>query len=563
MPTNTPIDPVLSEAGGDASPVASGSSPRLTEGELELVASLGERERVEPGAALFSPGDTDLDFFVVESGLVRITNITGSAAPARDVARHGPREFVGDIDLLTRRASAVGAIAGDGGAVVIRVPGRDLRRLLVEVPRLSEKLLAAFQLRREELERAKIVGVRVIGPASSAPTNAAREFLHRNFVPLTWFDAEAPAGVAELERVGVTPSDDAAWPVVIAMGDQVLRAPSHAELARVLGLRRALPTRTFDLVIVGAGPAGLTAAVYAASEGLSVIVLDAVGPGGQAAGSSLIENFIGFPGGLSGRELGERGLLQLMKFGGSLLVPFDVDHVELGDEHHRVVSTGGEVVSGMCVLAATGVRWRRLEVPGAARFERAGVFYAATSVETRHCAGNAGVVVGGGNSAGQAAMFLAECASKVTLIIRGESLDKGMSAYLASRVRACEKIEVLENTEVLGVLGEEQVTGVLVKTGTRDSRKIACGAVYVFIGSDPSARWLPPDIGRDEQGSILAGAAAGAHPAWTQKRAPCPLETTIPRLLVAGDLRAGSTKRVGFAVGDGAMAVTCVHHLLR
>jgi thioredoxin reductase (NADPH) len=314
---------------------------------------------------------------------------------------------------------------------------------------------------------------------------------------------------------------------------------------------------------VGAGPAGLTAAVYAASEGLSTVVLDRLGPGGQAAGSSLIENFIGFPSGLSGAELAERGVLQMLKFGATLITPTDVVGLRPGDEHLSLLTGEGEVIRARAVLAATGVRWKRLEAEGAWRFERCGVYYAATSIEARLCEKQPVVVIGAGNSAGQAAMFLSECAERVHMLIRQPELGEGMSEYLVKRILASKKITVHGGVEVKAVLGKECLAAVEVEeTDGGKTERLACGAVFVFIGAEPHAAWLPPSVERDKDGYVLTGTDAAKSGRWKLDREPCVLETTQPRLLAAGDVRAGSTKRVGFAVGDGAMAVTCVHRVL-
>jgi thioredoxin reductase (NADPH) len=330
-----------------------------------------------------------------------------------------------------------------------------------------------------------------------------------------------------------------------------------------VGVRQECPDRVYDVAIVGAGPAGMTAAVYAASEGLSAVVLDSLGPGGQAGGSSMIENFIGFPAGLSGTELATRGVLQMLKFGALLVTPVKVVSVARRGEEFALGCDDGTAVRASCVVAATGVRWRRLPARDAARFERAGVYYAATSVEARVCGGEEVAVVGAGNSAGQAAMFLSECARKVYLLVRGPDLGKSMSEYLVARIRANDRVEVRTNTEITEVLGGETLEGVVVEDKTRSgaAERLGVTSVFVFIGAEPYTDFLPADVARDRFGFVLTGSDAKATGRWPLTREPCPLETTVPGVLVAGDVRSGSTKRVAFAVGDGAMAVTCVHQL--
>jgi thioredoxin reductase (NADPH) len=356
-------------------------------------------------------------------------------------------------------------------------------------------------------------------------------------------------------------------PAVRCADASVLKKPTLRRLAGCAGLRRTCPDRIFDLAIVGAGPAGMTAGVYAASEGLSTVLIDALGPGGQAAGSSLIENFIGFPSGLSGQELATRGTLQLLKFGATLLTPVRATGLRTGphggEEHHELTTDGEEVVRARAVLCAAGVRWRRLEAPGARKFERAGIYYAATSVEARVCAGRAVAVVGAGNSAGQAAMFLSECSCAVHMIIRKPVLGDGMSDYLSGRIRANDRIKLHAGAEVTRVLGDETLTGVeITAAATGEKETLDCEAMFVFIGAEPHAEWLPPEAARDEDGYLLVGPDAQDAGKWPLERRPQPLETSVPRLLAAGDVRSGATKRVAFAVGDAALAVTCCHRLL-
>jgi len=307
----------------------------------------------------------------------------------------------------------------------------------------------------------------------------------------------------------------------------------------------------------------MAAAVYASSEAVNTVVLDRLGPGGQASGSSMIENFIGFPSGLSGTELGTRGALQMYKFGALFLTPVVVQRLVPGEDFHTIYTDGEEVVRARTVLIATGVKWRRLVAKNAEKFDNNGIYYAATTVESRMCEGSTAIVVGGGNSAGQAAMFLSETCPNVHLIIRGGDFAKSMSEYLVTRIRNNPRIHINLNSEVESVLGDNRLTGVeLIDKETGKKRTINCCGVFVFIGAEPFTDWLPDQIARDSLGYLMTGADARASGKWPLKdREPCPLETSMPRVLAAGDVRFGSTKRVGFAVGDGSLAVTCVHRL--
>ena len=536
--------------------------PELTAAELDLVRREATEHRMADGDVAFRAGDADVDFIVVLSGGLQILNPTDGG---RKIVTHGPRQFVGDIDLLTRRPVIVTVVAR-GPTTVLRMPGERLRRLLNTVPSLSQKVIDAFQLRRERLSAAGYAGARVFGPAGCVATTAVREFLYKNFVPSVWVDTTRPDGADALAALNAGTKT----PVVQCPAFEPLRQPTVQQLAKCVGIVQACPVGPFDLAVVGAGPAGLSAAVYAASEGLKTIVLDKIGPGGQAAGSSRIENFIGFPSGLSGTELATRAVLQMLKFGSELAVPFKVDAMvpatESADGLHELKLDCGHSLRARTVLAATGVRWRKLDAPGAAKFERAGVYYACTSVEAEENRGHDVCVVGGGNSAGQAAMFLAEqCGKTVHVLVRGADLAASMSSYLDQRLRTTPNVQLHFNTVVSEVHGERRLSGVTVKPrrGDGPAEHLDCSAVFVFIGADPTANWLPPAVRRNEGGYVLTGVDVERSDAWPlADRGPCPLETSVPGLLCAGDLRAGSTKRVGFAVGDGSLACTCVHTLL-
>jgi thioredoxin reductase (NADPH) len=407
------------------------------------------------------------------------------------------------------------------------------------------------------------LGLHVVGPGHCRDTNTVREFLYKNFVPFTWFDPETEEGRKVFEAMGAPRKTPA-----IECGDgQVLLNPTLRELASCAGIWRGCPAQEVDLAIVGAGPAGIAAAVYAASEGLSTLMLDRLGPGGQAGGSSRIENFIGFPAGLSGAELATRGVLQMLKFGARMVAPVEVEKLvpakSANDCHVLHLDCGAEIRCRV-ILLALGVRWRRLEASGADRFTGAGIYYACTTVEADLYDGTDVAVVGAGNSAGQAVMFLAECcpARKVHLLIR-RTLGPGMSEYLAKRIRATANVVVHEQTEVETVHGDPRMEEITLKSRAVEQLRLRCSALFVFIGAEPSAHWLPPDMGRDAKGYLLTGADAGRSGLWPRTdRDPCALETTLPGVLAAGDIRSGSTKRVGFAVGDGSLAVTCAHRLL-
>jgi thioredoxin reductase (NADPH) len=533
--------------------------PRLTLAEIDILKPLATVHDFSDGETIFHAGQADIDLCVVESGQIEILNPTDGN---KVIVTHDQGQFSGDIDLLTGRPVIVTAVAR-GKSRVWRVPGNHIRAVLNRVPSLGEKLIVAFTHRRELLSQIRGIGLRVVGPGKCRDTNTVREFLYKNFVPFTWFDPETEEGRRVFQALG----SPRKMPVIGCGDGQVLVNPSLQDLARGAGIWKFCPAQDVDFAIVGAGPAGIAAAVYASSEGLSTLVLDKLGPGGQAGGSSRIENFIGFPAGLSGAELATRGVLQMLKFGARIVAPVMVEKLtpakSANDMHVLHLDCGAEIRTRV-VLLALGVRWRRLEAEGADRYLGAGIYYACTTVEADLYDGSDVAVVGAGNSAGQAVMFLAECCPtrKVHVFIR-RTLGSGMSEYLANRIRATANVVIHEQTEIEKVFGNNRIEEIeLNNRATAAKRRLPCSAVFVFIGAEPSAEWLPAEIARDANGYLLTGTDVVRSGLWPlADRDPCPLETTLPGVLAAGDIRAGSTKRVGFAVGDGSLAVTCAHRL--
>jgi thioredoxin reductase (NADPH) len=533
--------------------------PLLNAEEINALRPFGTSLEFSDNAAIFHAGQPEIDLYVVEAGAIEIQNPNEDN---RVIVTHEVGGFSGDIDLLTQRPPVVSGVAR-GQTRVLKVPADKLREILNRIPRFGEKLMNAFTTRRKMLSEIDAVGLRVIGAGKCKDTALVREFLYKNFVPFTWYDLETPEGNALWIKIG-SPKKK---PVVICGDDTILQNPSLRELAHTAGVWRLCPDQDADFAIVGAGPAGIAAAVYAASEGLSTVVFDRLGPGGQAGGSSRIENFIGFPAGLSGTELATRGVLQMLKFGARMIAPINVDHLEPGEPgqpHILHLDCGAKVKAG-AVLVATGVRWRRLEAANADRFEGAGIYYVCTSVEAVLFDKSDVAVVGAGNSAGQAAMYLSECCPERTvhMIIRGE-LGVGMSDYLVNRIKSAKNITVRNGTEIITANGSShRLESVELRTrGTPETSTLVCAAVFVFIGSDPITQWLPESVARDKLGFLLTGTDVLRSGQWPLKdRDPCPLETSLPGLLAAGDIRSGSTKRVGFAVGDGSLAVTCAHRL--
>ncbi|HWY86201.1 MAG TPA: FAD-dependent oxidoreductase [Gemmataceae bacterium] len=536
--------------------------PTLDEAQIaELARCANARPKLyRDGQTLFACGERDFRFYIVKSGAIEIVDHTGDAP--RTVRVHHQGEFTGDISHLTGSPSVVSA-AAKGDCEVYEITGDELRRVLNQCPAISDIILQAFIARRQLLyQTADFTGLRVIGSRYSADTFRIRDFLARNRVLFTWVDLESDPSVDRLlKEFGVSVADT---PVVACAHMLMLRNPTNSELADKIGLRRPLEKTVYDLVIVGAGPAGLAAAVYGASEGLRTVLLEGTGPGGQAGSSMRIENYLGFPTGVTGSELINRAVLQANKFGARLTVPAPVAGLAFDQAYLVVNLENGESVTAKCLLIATGAEYRRLGVEGCERFEGTGVYYAATPNEARMCRGSQVAVVGGGNSAGQAAVFLAGHARHVLLLIRGDDLYKNMSSYLANRIEGTGNIEILRNTSIRRMSGTSHLAGVeIVNNKSGQARALETAAVFSFIGASPRTDWLPPQIERDAKGFVRTGADLARSPHWTARRQPFLLETSHPGVMAAGDVRSGSVKRVASAVGEGAMAVQFVHEYLK
>jgi thioredoxin reductase (NADPH) len=542
-----------------------GAYPRLTSEQIERLAALGVRHDTQVGDVLYREGDTDCEFIVILDGKVAIVEGYGTDAE-RVVGVHGPGRFIGELGLLIGQPFFLSAVVREPGAV-LRVPTDRLRALVGEDTALGDLILRALLLRRSILIGLG-AGFRIIGSRYAPDTRRLREFAARNRLPHRWIDLEEDAAAEQLLHALEVPPEET--PVVILRGTEVLRNPSNEELARRLGLLETDEVSSCDVLVVGGGPAGLAASVYAASEGLSTILLDGVAVGGQAGTSSRIENYLGFPAGISGAELAERAEIQAEKFGARLLVPAEATAIAVRDGGYDVTfGDDEETIHATSVVVSCGVRYRRLPIPRLEQLEGVSVYYAATLMEAKICAGDPIVVVGGGNSAGQATLFLAEYVPKVHLVVREPGLDQHMSRYLTDRIERTPNVELHTSTEIRELIGERALDAVVVENNqTGERRTLAARAMFVFIGAEPHTDWLGGLVELDSGGYVktgrdVSGSAGCDHDDGDlAAHQPLILETSQPGIFAVGDVRSGSIKRVAAAVGEGSMAVRLVHEHL-
>ena len=537
--------------------------PSLTPAQIDRIRPLAHSRHVVPGEILFQPNDTAVPFFVLLSGSMEIVqpNLEGE----RPIATHGPGGFTGEITMISGRQCLVRGRVTEAGEF-LEVSAEGLRSLVARDAELSEILMRAFILRRLALIQQGYGNVIMLGSQHSAKTLELREFLSRNGHPYTYIDLDKDQTSQELlDRFEVKPSD---IPVLICNGRNVLRSPSIQELASCLGFNLSIDGKQMrDVIVVGAGPAGLAAAVYAASEGLEVLVIEGQAPGGQAGSSSKIENYLGFPTGISGLELSARAATQAQKFGAHMMIARRVVRLNCSRRPYRVVLDGGDEVATRAIVIATGAQYNKPRLANLERFEGEGIYYGATYIESQLCGREEEVaVVGGGNSAGQAAVFLSQTSAKVHMLVRAAELSSTMSRYLIQRLEENPAIELHLNTEITALDGDghlERVTWTDRKAGLESTHAIR--HVFVMTGASPQTEWLRGCLALDDKGFILTGRDLedpGTKPGWPPGRPPQMLETSLPGVFAVGDVRAGNVKRVASAVGEGAISIHMVHRAL-
>jgi thioredoxin reductase (NADPH) len=531
-----------------------GRSPVLDADQLGVLRGYGSEREVAAGDVLFADGDETYDLIVLLTGTADI--IEGYGRPGTSVvASFGPSEFLGEVGMLTGQRAFLSAVATSAGRV-LAVPVAQVRRVMAQEPGLSDLILRTFLLRRSIL-MSRGTGLTLIGSRFDPDTRRLLEVLVRNRLVWTWLDLEAlPEAEQVLQGLDVPVAD---LPIIIVPGGPVLRNPGSRALLDALGISGdadSFPPGVCDLLVVGAGPAGLAAAVYGASDGMATTLAEDTALGGQAGTSSRIENYLGFPAGLSGEELAARGTLQAQKFGVHFKLAAKAASLSFQDGVHQVTFDDGEAVAAKSVIIATGARYNRLPLDRLAEFEGVGVYYAATQAEAQACGIGPVAIVGGGNSAGQAALFLSRSCNKVHVIIRRDALDASMSRYLVDRIERNARIVVWPSTQVTALTGTNRLEAVRLRhEGEPGASELAVAGLFVFIGAKPGTGWLAGQLAEDRHGFLLTGADIPAARLEDENLTPLFLETSRPGIFAAGDVRSGSVKRVAAAIGEGSVAV--------
>lgn len=534
--------------------------PELTQRQITVLKEYGVTEYLNEDTRVFSLGDLQYDFFAVLDGAIRIEDPTNENAL---IVTHGKNEFSGDSGMLSNRGAQFHAIA-QAGTTLLRLTPLELRRAIAQHSDISDVLLNAFLLRQQTVLSEFTGGLKLVGSGNSSETYAIRDFMDKNHIWYNFMDVDRSKSARDL--LLSFNLEEADLPILITSDAKICKNPSLDSVARNSGVLMDFEDKVFDLLVIGAGPAGLAASVYAASEGLDVVTIDSSAPGGQAGKSSKIENYLGFPTGISGGDLAHRAYVQAQKFGCNISIPHRAKTIEHTGDHFILCATNGKEIRTKALIAATGARYSKLPLKNIDKYEGSGVFYSATGMNASSCKNEIVGVVGGGNSAGQAALFLADHAKEVHVILRGGDLGAKMSDYLVQRIHAAPHIFVHLYTQVTQLKGTHHLESVILETQEGDKKEKEITNLFTFIGAKPGTDWLKGLVVTDEKGFICTGPGIKEEKLFEcaifRSRKPQSLETSIPGFFAVGDVRKGSVKRVASAVGEGSMAISQVHRFL-
>lgn len=534
--------------------------PELPQNHINTLKEYGEIESFSEETVVFELGQLRYDFFVVLEGGIAILNPNNDK---KIVVTHGKNEFSGDSGMLSDRGAQFRAIA-KAGSKLIRVSPAKLKEAIAQHSNLSDILLNAFLQRQDAILNEFVGGIKLVGSGNSKEAYAIRDFMDKNYIWYNFLDVDKSSEANDLLKGFDLSNKD--LPLMICNGGQLHMKPSLDEVARFSGVLMDFEDKVFDLLVIGAGPSGLAASVYAASEGLSVVTIDSNAPGGQAGKSSKIENYLGFPTGISGRDLANRAYVQAQKFGCNISIPHRAEKIEHTGTHFVLSATNGKVIKAKSLMAATGANYRQLPIENINKYEGSGVYYSATGMNASACKSELVGVVGGGNSAGQAALFLADYAKEVHVVLRGGDLGSKMSDYLVQRIVAAPNIHVQLNSEVTELHGDHHLESLVLENSDGEKTEMNITNLFTFIGAKPCTEWLVGIVATDEKGFVCTGPGIDEEELYMcdiyTKRKPQSLETSIPGFFAVGDVRKGSVKRVASAVGEGSMAVSQVHQFL-
>ena len=532
--------------------------PKLNESQMSELSKFARHQTFGAGETLIESGEKDVNFYIVKSGTLKV--LDRSSGEDKIISYVGAKEFIGDLTTFKGNPANCSFVVTEDCEVDAITPEK-LKQVLGQKSSLSDLILQTFIARSRVLQESDFAGLKVIGASECRDTFRIRDFLDKNHLLFSWINLDRDRDIEELlNRFEISEPD---LPVVVSGSQWILKNPTNEKLAVELGLKEPIENKVYDLAVIGAGPGGLAAAVYGSSEGLDTIILEKETLGGQAGCSSKIENYTGFPLGLSGKELASRANIQAQKFGSQVCLTSEVVDIKPNDSGYLLELNNGEAVKTKSAVIATGVTYRKLPVEGIEEYDGKGIYYSATKVEAQMCESSTVIIVGGGNSAGQAAVFLSEFAEKVLLLIRGEDLAQKMSHYLLQRVEKIANVEVMTHTEVTGVKGDGVLTNAeITNNQTDEKQEIEVCAIFIFIGAKPHTDWLPERIETDEKSFIKTGLGVKDSSYWQESRQPYFLETSSRAIFAAGDVRCNSIKRVASAVGEGSMAVKFIHQVI-